>query len=115
MNCPSSGTRPDTSSSSSSAGGFHHNPTTVAILTNGLSRILGVDKAKKQVRVQAGVRLYEIQRVAAENKLAVPVGTLTDHGDLTIGGVITTSSHGTGLRTASSMVSACYPSVKGTS
>jgi L-gulonolactone oxidase len=66
----------------------------VMIDTSRLNRILEVDRDRRTVTVQAGVRLYELGRPLAEAGLA-----LENQGDIdrqSISGAVSTATHGTG-------------------
>ena len=63
--------------------------------TTGLRRVLGVDAERRQVTVEAGIKLYELGPVLAAHGLA-----LENQGDIdrqSIAGAISTATHGTGL------------------
>jgi L-gulono-1,4-lactone dehydrogenase len=68
----------------------------VMIDTSGLQKILDVDPGRRQVTVQAGIRLHQLGRPLAKVGLA-----LENQGDIdrqSISGAIATSTHGTGGR-----------------
>ncbi len=76
----------------------------VMIDTSRLNRILEVDRDRRTVTVQAGIRLYELGRPLAEAGLA-----LENQGDIdrqSISGAVATATHGTGagLRNLSAQV-----------
>ncbi|HLL04060.1 MAG TPA: D-arabinono-1,4-lactone oxidase [Myxococcaceae bacterium] len=58
------------------------------------NRVLAVDTAERRVRVQAGIRLRELNKVLARHGLALPVLGSTDSQSLA--GLIATDLHGTG-------------------
>jgi L-gulonolactone oxidase len=58
------------------------------------NRVLEVDVEQRRVRVQAGIRLRELNQVLAEHGLALPVLGSTDAQSLA--GLIATDLHGTG-------------------
>ena len=63
--------------------------------TTGLRRVLAVDAERRQVTVEAGIKLYELGPVLAAHGLA-----LENQGDIdrqSIAGAISTATHGTGL------------------
>lgn len=59
-----------------------------------LDRVLGFDPLRRTMRVQAGVRLRDLNKVLARANLALPVLGSTDAQSL--GGLIATDLHGTG-------------------
>ena len=59
-----------------------------------LDRVLGFDPLRRTIRVQAGVRLRDLNKVLARANLALPVLGSTDAQSL--GGLIATDLHGTG-------------------
>jgi FAD-linked oxidoreductase len=68
----------------------------VLIELDGLQGIVGVDKARKRVRVAAGTRLWQLGPALREHGLA-----LQNMGDIdrqSIAGATSTGTHGTGLR-----------------
>jgi FAD-linked oxidoreductase len=76
----------------------------VMIDTSRLNRILDVDRERRTVTVQSGIRLYELGRPLAEAGLA-----LENQGDIdrqSISGAVATATHGTGatLRNLSAQV-----------
>jgi FAD/FMN-containing dehydrogenase len=48
------------------------------------------------VSLHAGITVTELLRYATSNNLTVPLGVLPNYADLTIGGLLATSSHGIG-------------------
>ena len=68
-----------------------------AILFDNMDKVLEVDKDNKQVRVQAGARLKDVNELLAEHGLA-----FDNFGSIvlqTAAGYIATGTHGTGIRT----------------
>lgn len=59
----------------------------------GLNRIIAVDRSKKTVRVEAGVRLGDLTRSLSVHGMTLP--SLSFLSDATVGGVIATATHGT--------------------
>ncbi|MEX0940757.1 MAG: FAD-binding protein [Candidatus Babeliales bacterium] len=62
--------------------------------TDHLNRVLVIDKEKKQIRVQAGIKLKDLIKVLANNGLALPnQPAITEQS---IAGVVSTATHGSG-------------------
>ena len=59
-----------------------------------MNRVLEVDKVNGRVRVQAGIRLGDLNDVLAQHRLALRV--MTSISEQSLGGAIATASHGTG-------------------
>ena len=59
-------------------------------------RLVGVDRERKQVTVEAGIPLFELAAQLAEHGLAL--SNLGDIGYQTVAGAISTATHGTGAR-----------------
>ena len=60
------------------------------------NKVLEIDKTRKRIRVQAGIRLKEINRILDENGLAlVNIGSISEQS---IAGVTATGTHGTGMQ-----------------
>ncbi len=57
-------------------------------------KILQIDQKKKIVRLQTGIRLFELTEILQNNNFALPVLGSTNHQS--IGGLIATDLHGTG-------------------
>eukprot|EP00879_Flechtneria_rotunda_P021038 GHRR01022162.1.p1 GENE.GHRR01022162.1~~GHRR01022162.1.p1 ORF type:complete len:385 (+),score=112.10 GHRR01022162.1:332-1486(+) len=79
------------------------NTTSVSLLLDNMSRVLSVDHAKYQMRVQAGMLLSSMLKEASSANMSVPLGCLPSFGDLTLGGVLATGAHGTGYNTTSTL------------
>lgn len=73
----------------------------VTMLMHRLNRVVGVDSEKFRVTVEAGMTLLELVNAAEANDMSVPAGALSIYGNLTVGGVILASAHGSGLGTIS--------------
>jgi FAD/FMN-containing dehydrogenase len=70
-----------------------------------MNKVLAVDHAAKQMRVQAGMLITQLLREATAAGMSVPLGSVPAFGDLTLGGVLVTGAHGTGHQATSSLVS----------
>lgn len=68
-------------------------------------QVLAVDKATRRMRVQAQITLKDLYPAATAAGLSVPRGSLPWWQGLTLGGIMATSSHGSGLNETSSVVS----------
>jgi xylitol oxidase len=70
--------------------------TDVCLRLNGLNRIHRIDRERKTVVVDAGVKLGDLCNALAVRNLALP--SLSFFPDVTVGGAIATASHGTSLK-----------------
>jgi FAD/FMN-containing dehydrogenase len=77
---------------------------TVTLLLDNMTNVLLVDKEKRLVRAQAGMFISKLLKVAGDNEMSVPLGSIPQFGDLTLGGVLLTGAHGSGLNKTSSLV-----------
>jgi len=59
-----------------------------------MNKVIQIDKVKKTVTVEAGIRLYHLHNILAENNLSVPNGG--PDSEQSVGGAISTGTHGTG-------------------
>lgn len=75
--------------------------TSITVLMHLLNRVVAVDGY--QMTVEAGMTLRELTKAAEAHGLSVPAGALPVYANLTVGGVILTSGHGTGYRDTSSL------------
>lgn len=81
--------------------GAGHSFTAVAVTEgtqlslDGMQRVLGVDRERTQVTVQAGIRLHRLNDELADVGLALP--NLGDIDRQSIAGAIATATHGTGM------------------
>lgn len=82
------------------------NVTSVTLLLQNMSKVLAVDKAGYRMRVQAGMLVTQLLKEATAAGMSVPLGAVPAFGDLSLGGVLATGAHGTGLGATSSLVSA---------
>jgi L-gulonolactone oxidase len=65
--------------------------------------MLSVDRDRHLLTVEAGMTLRELALAAEAHDMSVPAGALPLYGNLTVGGVVLTSAHGTAYRTTSSL------------
>jgi FAD/FMN-containing dehydrogenase len=75
-----------------------------------MTKVLSVDKDKKQLRVQAQMNLKDLYATADANDMSTPRSALPWWQGLTLAGVFATSSHGTGNNATSMIVSVCSTS-----
>lgn len=76
-------------------------PASLTILLHLMNRVLSVDTANSRLTVEAGITLQALVDAAQANSMSVPAGVLPAYGNLSLGGVISTSAHGSGLGAAS--------------
>lgn len=67
----------------------------IQVSSKNLNKIIGLDKEKKIVTVQSGVRLSELNDFLKENKLALNM--IAEGGFFSIGGVLGSGTHGSQL------------------
>ncbi len=80
----------------------------ISVLCDNMTKVLHVDRDNRQIRLQAGARLNQINDVLAENGLAFDnFGSIVTQ---TAAGYIATGSHGTGAKTQ--MLSAHVDSIR---
>jgi FAD/FMN-containing dehydrogenase len=80
------------------------NTTSLALLTDYMNSVLTVDSARHRLRVQAGMLVTKLMKEAANLNMSLPLGSIPAFADLTLGGVLSTGAHGSGLNTTSSLV-----------
>lgn len=80
------------------------NVTSVTLLLDSMNKVLSVDKAANQMRVQAGMLVTHLLEEATAQGLSVPLGAVPAFGDLTLGGVLVTGAHGSGHLSTSCLV-----------
>lgn len=80
-------------------------PLVVGIMMDKMIKTLGVDHGKKQLRVQAQMTLKDLYAVADANQMSNPRSALPWWQGLTLAGIFSTSSHGTGRNVTSMLVS----------
>jgi FAD/FMN-containing dehydrogenase len=66
------------------------------IHSDALNRVLHLDVAKKQVKVEAGIKLKDLNPILWQKGLAFP--SLGDIAEQAMGGLVSTGTHGTGLQ-----------------
>jgi FAD/FMN-containing dehydrogenase len=70
-----------------------------------MNKVLAVDQATKKIKVQAQMTLKQLYEAADANNLSTPRSALPWWQGLTLGGVFSTSSHGTGNNVTHMIVS----------
>ncbi|KAL3685135.1 hypothetical protein R1sor_003157 [Riccia sorocarpa] len=68
----------------------------VTILLHLMNRVVAVDHGRHRLTVESGMTMENLADAAVRNGMSVPVGVLPVYGNLTVGGVISASAHGTG-------------------
>lgn len=82
--------------------GCKHSPSDIActsdimISLQGFNKIVEVNKSKRQVKVEAGMNLLELNDILYSHNLALSV--LGSISDITVGGAISVATHGTGIK-----------------
>jgi L-gulonolactone oxidase len=66
-------------------------------------RVVSVDPAHHQLTVEAGMTLLDLANAAEANNMSMRPGAFSVYSNLTVGGMITASAHGSGLGTVSSL------------
>ena len=77
--------------------------TSITVLLHLLNRVVEADGERHQLTVEAGMTLRELTLTAEANDMSVPLGALSLYANLTVGGVILSSAHGSGYQTTSSL------------
>ncbi|KAF6256372.1 hypothetical protein COO60DRAFT_1640790 [Scenedesmus sp. NREL 46B-D3] len=75
--------------------------TTVTLLMQNMRAVLG--RSGVRLRVQPGMTVTELQRLATSQNLTVPLGVMPGYADLTIGGLLATGAHGFGGKGSSNI------------
>lgn len=79
-------------------------PTLVAVLLDGMKRVVSVDRAARRATVEAGLRVDELLAWAEASGFSLERGAPSTYAELTIGGVLATGGHGTGFNVTSNLV-----------
>lgn len=82
---------------------IHSSATSVTVLMHLMNRVVAVDPDRKRMTVEAGMTLMELVNAAEANAMSVPAGAVSIYANLTVGGVILASAHGSGLGAVSSL------------
>ncbi|PTQ26372.1 hypothetical protein MARPO_2307s0001, partial [Marchantia polymorpha] len=75
----------------------------VTLLLHRMNNVVAVDYEARRLTVQAGMTVQNLADAAVRNGLSVPVGVFPVYGNLTLGGLVAASAHGTGAGVASSL------------
>ncbi|CAM6121955.1 unnamed protein product [Calypogeia fissa] len=75
----------------------------VTLLLHRMNSVVEADHESHQLTVEAGMTLHNLADAAVRNGMSIPVGVLPVYGNLTVGGVLATSAHGTGAGVDSSL------------
>ncbi|KAG0623938.1 hypothetical protein M758_3G212900 [Ceratodon purpureus] len=75
----------------------------VTMLLHLMNHVVDVDEERRKVTVEAGMTLLELAHVAEANAMSVPAGAFSMYANLTVGGVVMASAHGSGLGSVSSL------------
>lgn len=78
-------------------------PLVVGILMDKMTKVLSLDKATNQLKVQAQIPIKGLLEYATENGISPPRSALPWWQGLTLAGIYATASHGTGLNVTSSL------------
>lgn len=76
-------------------------PGSVTMLLHLMNRVISVDTELHQLTVEAGITLQTMVDAAQANGMSMTAGVSPAYGNLSLGGVISTSAHGSGLGVAS--------------
>ncbi len=79
-------------------------PGGVQIDTSGLDRILAVDTERNEVRVQPGIKLWDFTQ-ALHRDYQLTLTAVQEYADVTLGGMLGNSTHGSSLQEESSSLS----------
>jgi FAD/FMN-containing dehydrogenase len=91
---------PGNTSKTSSSG---KNIISVGILQDKMNKTVAYDASKHTMTIQAGMKLREFAAEATRVGMSVQVGSLPAYAGLTVGGVMSTSGHGTGDQATSNV------------
>lgn len=77
--------------------------TSITLLLHLMNHAVSVEAEQYKLTVEAGMTLLGLADAAEANNMSVLAGALSIYGNLTLGGVISTSAHGSGLGTTCSL------------
>ena len=75
----------------------------VGVLQDKMNKTVAHDPAKHTMTIQAGMKLREFAAEATRLGMSVQVGSLPAYAGLTVGGVLSTSGHGSGDQATSNL------------
>lgn len=70
--------------------------TSITLLLHLMNHVVAVDAEQHQLTVEAGMTLFDLVEAAEAHNMSVIAGALSIYGNLTVGGVISASAHGSG-------------------
>lgn len=71
-------------------------PLKAGVMLNNMTKVLAADHKKNQLTVQAQITLKDLYEAATANNMSIPRSSLPWWQGLTIGGIMSTTSHGSG-------------------
>ena len=74
-------------------------PTSFTMLMHRMNRVVAVDADQCRMTVEAGMTLLELANAMEAAGMSAPAATFSIYGNLTVGGVIMSSAHGSGYGT----------------
>ncbi|KAG0600278.1 hypothetical protein M758_11G021100 [Ceratodon purpureus] len=77
----------------------HNNSSTVtaiSLLLHRMNRVVDFNREQNLLTVEAGMTIQDLLDAATSHNLSVPAGALSIYANLTVGGVISASAHGSG-------------------
>ncbi|XP_024379015.1 probable L-gulonolactone oxidase 4 [Physcomitrium patens] len=77
--------------------------TSFTVLLHLMNRVVAVDVERYRLTVEAGMTLLELVNAAEAHDMSVPAGALSLYSNLTVGGIVMASAHGSGFRVAGSL------------
>ncbi|KAG0600762.1 hypothetical protein M758_11G058800 [Ceratodon purpureus] len=77
--------------------------TSITMLLHLMNRVVDVDKEQCRLTVGAGMTLQELAKAMEAAGMSTPAGTFSIYANLTVGGIIMASAHGSGFRTVGSL------------
>lgn len=76
-----------------------HHPDSISKLLHLMNRVVSVDPEHHQLTIEAGMTVLDLANAAEANNMSIRAGAFPVYSNLTVGGIITTSAHGSGLVT----------------
>lgn len=83
------------------------------VLLHLMNRVVAVDVERYRLTVEAGMTLLELVNAAEAHDMSVPAGALSIYSNLTVGGVIMASGHGSGGSLGNLVVGIKWVNAKG--
>lgn len=69
----------------------------VTMLLHRMNKVVSVEEEQRRITVEAGMTLLELAHAAEANSMSVPAGAFCMYSNLSVGGVVMASAHGSGL------------------